>query len=260
MPEARAALEAHVAAELDRPVFAGAREFAAALAGRPGVAAVLFYGSCLQRQSAEGMLDFYVLTDGAPGDYAESAPIRAMGRALPPNVYPESCGELRAKAAVVSLAAFRRRMGVSAIDTTFWARFCQPAALLYARDGAARAAAVAAVAEAILTGAAWAERLGEGAVGAEAWRRLFTRTYRVEIRVEGPGRAGGIVDANPERWETLWRLTEGRRAGAAGRSWFLRWLLGKPLHVSRLLKAAFTFEGGPRYLLWKIRRHRGARR
>lgn len=254
-----AALLAHVAAELDRPVFTGARDFAAALAARPGVAAVLFYGSCLQRQSAEGMLDFYVLTDGAPGDYGERAPIRALGRALPPNVYPERHDGLNAKAAVVSTAAFRRRMAPDVIDTTFWARFCQPAALLHARDAAARDAAIASVAEAILTGAAWAERLGEGATGAEAWRRLFARTYRVEIRVEGPGRAGRIVDADPDRWDTLWRLTAGRRDAAAGRSWFLRWLLGKPLHIARLAKAALTFEGGPRYLLWKIRRHRRRR-
>ncbi|WP_340108338.1 hypothetical protein [Pikeienuella sp. HZG-20] len=252
-------LRAYLAAELRRPVFPEARAFAEALAKRPGVAAVLFYGSCLQRQSPEGMLDFYVLTDGRAGAYGESALTAAAGRLLPPNVYPERHEGLRAKAAVLSLGAFRRRMTPGRIDTTFWARFCQPAALLWARDERIGREVDAAIADAVAAAAAWAERLAEGAEGAEAWRRLFARTYRVEIRVEGPGRAGKIVDADPARYDALWALTaESRARRAKGRSWFLRWLLGKPLHIARLLKAAFTFEGGPRYLLWKIRRHRRA--
>lgn len=257
---AEASLRAHVAAELRQPVLAEARSFAEALAKRPGVLAVLFYGSCLQRESVEGMLDFYVLTDGSPGAYGESRAIAALGRALPPNVYPENHDGLKAKAAVLSLPAFRARMRASRIDTTFWARFCQPAALIWAKDDAVREEVEGAISDAICAAAAWAERLAEGAQGEEAWRRLFARTYKVEIRVEGPGRAGRIVDAAPARYETLWRLTQGKRAGAAGRIWFLRWLLGKPLHISRLLKASLTFTGGPAYLLWKIRRHAGARK
>ncbi|HEY9233936.1 MAG TPA: hypothetical protein VIP08_02790, partial [Phenylobacterium sp.] len=33
--------------------------------------------------------------------------------------------------------------------------------------------------------------------------------------------------------------------------------LGKPLNVTRLIKAAFTFEGAARYAAWKIERHTG---
>ena len=34
-------------------------------------------------------------------------------------------------------------------------------------------------------------------------------------------------------------------------------LMGRPLNVARLLKAAFTFEGAARYAAWKIERHTG---
>lgn len=254
------ALLAHVAAELRAPVFPEAQAFAHALAARPGVVAVLFYGSCLQRQSSEGMLDFYVLTDGSAGAYDEGALIAAAGRLLPPNVYPEQHERLKAKAAVLSLSAFRERMAPGRIDTTFWARFCQPAALLWARDEPTGREVDAAIAEAVSTAAGWAGKLANGAEGAEAWRRLFAHTYRVEIRVEGPGRAAKIVDTDPRRYDALWALTaESRSQGVARRSWALRRILGKPLHIARLLKAALTFEGGPRYLLWKIKRHRRAR-
>jgi hypothetical protein len=34
---------------------------------------------------------------------------------------------------------------------------------------------------------------------------------------------------------------------------------GKALNLLRLVKAAFTFVDGPRYLVWKIERHTGAK-
>lgn len=253
------ALVAFVAEELARPCLPEAAAFAADLARRPGVSAVLFYGSCLQRGTTEGMLDFYVLADG-PHGYGENPLIAWLGRRLPPNVYPEAFSGLRAKAAVVTPAGFRRRMRPEGLDTTFWARFSQRAALVWARDDAARRDAAQAVAAAIETAAIWAQRLGGGAEGAEAFRRLFARTYRVEIRVESPDRAADIVAAEPERYATLWRLTAPARAAddpsGAALGWRLRQAAGKVLHVARLLKAALTFRGGPRYLLWKIRRHR----
>ena len=251
------ALIRFIAAELSQPTFPEAHEFAAEIGKRPGVAAVLFYGSCLQRGTAEGMLDFYALTD-APKGYDQNSLIAWLGQRLPPNVYPETFLGMRAKVAVVTMDEFHRRMRAAGQDTTFWARFCQRAALVWARDDAARDAAAAAVAAAAETAAQWAAHLAPGAEGAAAWRALFAKTYKIEIRVEKPGRAADIVGADEARFEALWRLTAPARAAAPHMSsWRLRWWSGKVLHVSRLLKAAFTFEGGPRYLLWKIRRHRG---
>ena len=250
------ALIRFIEAELSEPTFAEAYAFAAEIGARPGVAAVLFYGSCLQRDSAEGMLDFYALVDG-PGGYGQKRLIDWLGRRLPPNVYPETFLNLRAKVAVVSTAEFHQRMSVQRLDTTFWARFCQRAALVWTRDDAARDSAVVAVASAAETAAQWATHLSPDKKGAEAWRALFAKTYKIEIRVEKPGRAADIVGSDEARFESLWELTApARKASPQMGSWRLRWWIGKVLHVSRLLKAALTFEGGPRYLLWKIRRHR----
>lgn len=250
------ALIRFIEAELSEPTFAEAHAFAAEIGARPGVAAVLFYGSCLQRGSAEGMLDFYALTDG-PGGYGQKGLIDWLGRRLPPNVYPETFSDLKAKVAVVSTDEFFQHMTAQQLDTTFWARFCQRAALVWVRDDAARDAAVAAVARAAETASLWAAYLSPGVEGAAAWRALFAKTYKIEIRVEKPGRAADIVGSDEARFEALWELTAPSRKSAPRMgSWRLRWWAGKILHVSRLLKAALTFEGGPRYLLWKIRRHR----
>lgn len=250
------ALIRFIEAELSQPTFAEAHAFAAEIGARPGVAAVLFYGSCLQRGSAEGMLDFYALTDG-PGGYNQKGVVDWLGQRLPPNVYPETFSDLKAKVAVVSMAEFHRRMGVGQLDTTFWARFCQRAALVWVRDDAAQLAAAKAVSEGAETAARWAAHLAPSAEGAEAWRALFAKTYKIEIRVEKSGRAADIVGSDETRFETLWKLTSpARHAAPRMGSWRLRWWIGKVLHISRLLKAALTFEGGPRYLLWKIKRHR----
>ena len=39
--------------------------------------------------------------------------------------------------------------------------------------------------------------------------------------------------------------------------WTLPNLMGKPLNVARILKAAFTFEGAARYAAYKVERHTG---
>ena len=41
--------------------------------------------------------------------------------------------------------------------------------------------------------------------------------------------------------------------------WALRRLQGKILSVLRLMKAAYTFQGGVDYLIWKIERHSGVK-
>ncbi len=253
------ALLSFIEAELARPVSSRAASFAAHLAERQGVVAVLFYGSCLQRGTEEGMLDFYALTEGE-GAWGEGRRLAAAGRVLPPNVYPMNFEGMRAKVAVVPIDVFRARMDPDGLDTTFWARFCQRAALVWSRDESATEAAAEAVAAAVEAGALWAARLAPGFDGAHAWRRLFAETYRVEFRVEGPGRAGEIVSADEARFAALWPLTESARAArSVGGFWTARRIAGKAFHIARLAKAAFTFEGGPRYLLWKIRRHRRRR-
>jgi len=279
------ALVAFIRDELNRPVAPAVRAFAAEIAGRAGggVAAVLFYGSALRTGELDGLLDFYVLLDDlATWDWR--APARAGARVLPPNIeyaeHDEGDTKLRAKIAIMTLAQFRDHARAQSLDTTIWARFAQPVAVVYVRDAVAAEAAIEAVSGAVRGAAWWAARLGpEQARGDDFWRELFRRTYASELRVEGTGRAGSIVDSAPERYAAVlplaWAadglafaqgpdgalaptLTASERADAE-RAWRRRKRIAKPLNLARLAKAAFTFSGGVDYLAWKIERHSGHR-
>lgn len=259
-----------ISAELDGPVGPDARAMAAALSARPGVAAVLFYGARLRGApdgATAGPLDFYLLTDSNTAYHGPGLAALA-NRLLPPNVYHEVVAgppRSEAKVAVASLAAFRARMVPASLDTTFWARFCQPVSLVFARGPADRERVVEAVAAAAETAAWWAARLApDPSDPEECWRALFRHTYGSEMRVEDGGRASGIVDAAPERYRTLHRLLiAGRPAAsaadrrAAARAWRLRRRLGKLRNLARLAKAAFTYQGGIAYALSKVERHSG---
>jgi hypothetical protein len=272
-------------AELAQPAPAGAQALAGELArrGGSGVAAVLYYGSALRAESLEGILDFYVLLD-AVDSWPAGRLARIANRVLPPNVgYLEFAHEgqvLRAKFALLSLAQFDRRVAASSLDTTIWARFCQPALCLWQRSATDFAAVTRSIANAVVTAAGWAARLGPRAASAEDyWRALFARTYAAELRVEKAGRPQDIVAKHPQRYARLlplaWdmaaightRSDDGllvpdiaaaERARAA-RQWARRARCGRPLNILRLLKAAFTFEGAMDYAAWKIERHRGVR-
>ena len=53
-------------------------------------------------------------------------------------------------------------------------------------------------------------------------------------------------------------VDQARGLGALGQRG-LRHALGKPLNFVRLMKSAYTFDGGVDYVLWKIERHSGVR-
>jgi hypothetical protein len=253
------------------------RSLAAALAADGAACAVLFYGSNLRTGELGGILDFYLLT---------AAPHRRGWRGLlerwlwPEVSYRElQVGEttLRAKVATLPMTVFRRAAEGRAVDTTVWARFVQPCALVWVADPATADAVADAVAAACATAGRYAAVLGPGRGTARAyWTALFRRTYATELRVEEPGREGQIVDFQAGRYEQLLPLawahagtpftrTDGdfrpdvpasaRRTTLA--AWRRRRWLGKPLNAARLVKAAFTFEGAARYAAWKIERHTG---
>lgn len=267
-------LDRAVAAMLAEPVhphIAGAAErLMAALSSD----AVLFYGSNLRRDDLEGVVDFYVL---------HRRPARGMSAVLWPDVgYHEIAiggARVRAKVAVMSLAQFARAAAGEGADTTVWARFCQPARLVAARDAAATQAVTRAVADAIQTAARFALALGPRTGDAAAyWLALFRQTYRAELRIERQSRADTILAAAPAHYRMMlplaWaaqgvvfarngeqlspEIDEGRLRRWR-RQWTRRRLLGKPLNAARLVKASFTFEGAARYALWKIERHSGLR-
>lgn len=283
---AESALRDAVAQELAAPQPEAVQAFAAALGARAsgGAAGVLFYGSALRTGETDGLLDFYVLLDDL-ADWDAGRLARAGNAILPPNVeYAEhetaDGGRLRAKVAIMTVAQFRRHARWQSRDTTIWTRFCQPAALAFARDDAARDDIAAAIAVAARSAAWWAARLGPESGPAEAfWTALFRRTYASELRVESASRPSDIVARAPERFARLlglaWaadglafaRHADGALAPAIGaedrrqaeKAWKKRRRLAKPLNLARLAKAAFTFSGGADYIAWKIERHSGHR-
>lgn len=272
-----------LATELTQAAPPAAQALAAELARRGGTAtaAVLYYGSALRSAELTGILDFYVLLDDV-GAWPGSRFARFANRLLPPNVgyleFPHAGQTLRAKFAVLSRAQFARRLNERSIDTTIWARFSQPALLVWSRSAADRDMVVDLIGDAVACAAGWAARIGpRQGTADEYWRALFAHTYAAELRVEKQARALDIVGKAPARYATLlplaWHragirytqdaggaftpdLTQAERDRAA-RGWAWRARLGRPLNIVRLLKAAFTFEGATDYAVWKVERHSG---
>jgi hypothetical protein len=268
-------LLAFVRAELAAPVPSEVAAFAHALADAMEAEAVLFYGSNLRTGELAGVLDFYVLTQDPPAGPLERWLWPRVGyRELTIAGHP-----LRAKIATLSLAVFRRAASGTALDTTIWARFVQPAAVVFARTPAIRGQVEAAVAGAAETAARFAAVLGPARGPAlEFWRTLFRHTYRAEFRIEKPGRERDILGYQADRYERLLPLAwasagvpfavtpeglspdlEPSRRRRLRRAWRRRQRAGKPLNVARLMKAAFTFDGAARYAAWKIERHTGVK-
>ena len=256
-----------VARELAEPVDPRVAEMAAAIAARYGdsARAVLFYGSCLRQRELGGlMLDFYLIVSGYRAAYGRGW-LAFANRVVPPNVFPFEHQGLVAKYAVLSEADLTRECGPGARSVSVWARFAQPARLVWAKDEAARERTTASVAQAAPT--LFALTLPTMATGrddpVQVFRAGFALTYAAELRAERNERPGSIVDSDLDRYRSLGSavLAETRRLPdapkAAARAWRRRQRKGKALTVVRLLKAGTTFAGGIDYLAWKINRHAG---
>lgn len=264
-----AVLSDRIETALDAPVDPLIVQFAADLAQDAGAAAVLFYGSNLRTGSLDGVLDFYLLMPGPQRD-----------RIWPRVSYHEreyDGQNLRAKVAAMSLDTFAEAAAGKRRDTTIWARFVQPCALVWQADEKVRDDVIEAVASAACTAARLAVALGPDSGAAEDyWRALFQATYKAELRVEKPGREDSILSVNRDHFAGLLPLAlsaqniafkrDGSRLtphlGTAQRRNILRWWnarrrLGKPLNLLRLVKATTTFEGAARYGAWKLERHTG---
>ena len=266
-----------VAAELRVPVAPEVAAFAAHIATiLPGTNAVLFYGSCLREARLEGlMLDFYVIVDDYDRAYGGGWRAHA-NRLLPPNVFQIAHAGLRAKYAVLDSADFKRLCSARTLNPSVWARFAQPSRLVWVRDDAARQAVAEAVSGAV-PALLWATlpMLVDRPGIAEIWTEAFALTFGTELRTERKDRGASIFAADPGRYRiyawaglemigvkpagpdtALWISGPFDRTGEAAR-WARRRREGKLLSAARLLKAAFTFDGGLDYLAWKIERHAG---
>jgi hypothetical protein len=258
-----------IADELAQPVDPQVVAMGAAIAAEhPGAArAVLFYGSCLRERSLEGlMLDFYLIVSDYRAAYARLW-LAAANRLIPPNVFPFAHEGLSAKYAVLSEADFERECGQDARSTSVFARFAQPARLVWARDEAARERAISTVAAAPATLLELTKpMLAAGETDPLAlWRTAFDLTYAAELRAERSSRPGAIVDADPRRYRQVADAAGFDRVAPAGpgahsrakRKWRRAQIKGKGLSVVRLAKASLTFAEGIDYLAWKINRHAG---
>ena len=273
-------LRALVADELRKPIPQQVADMAAAIAARhQGARAILYYGSTLRDAQFEGlMLDFYLIV----ADYGaafDAAWLARANRLLPPNVFPFEHKGLIAKYAVLSEDDFARLASPATRNVSVWARFAQPSRLAWSAEEAAAERAIDAVAQAAptLLGAA-RPCLPDSVDPLDLWRQAFALTYAAELRAERAGRAGSVVDADPDRY----RAFTGPALDAAGlathpvndrlvfdrpmstaeraqgkRAWARRRREGKALTLLRLVKASATYAGGIDYLAWKISRHSG---
>lgn len=255
-------LKEFCARSLERPVPDAVRALARQIAARhKGVEAMLAYGSCLRGIAIDDtLIDYYVLTRGLDGVSANPAS-RWGCSLLPPNVYyfeSEVEGKkLRAKYAVLPLAAFKAWMSPETSNPYFWARFCQPAALIHASGDDARRQVVEAVATAITTFCANARGISAESDALALWGDGFRATYATELRSEGAGRAAHIVEAYAGYYRELHGMLG--HVAPLPANWAWRRFSGKLLSVLRLVKASFTFQGGADYLAWKIERHSGVK-
>jgi len=268
------ALHALIAGELHVPVGDAARAMADHCRSRHDQAAiaVLFYGSCLRQPDqnlGDALLDFYVIVDDYTTAYG-SALLAGANALLPPNVFyvelPWQGMQLRAKYAVISLKQFAEGCGKSARNVSIWARFCQPARLIWCRDEKTDAALVEALATACRTMFGNAYPLLDPALARDplaVWREGFKATYAAELRSESTDRALSIVAAEETRYRDIGALllpdvaAQGTSRAEAQRNWQGRRRIGKALNYLRLIKAAFTFDGAVDYVMWKVRRHSG---
>ncbi len=238
----------------------------------PMVRALVFYGSALREgDAAEKMLDFYVIVENYRAIYGLG--LKSLGAwLLPPNVHfmavTDAGGvKLRSKYAVISQAAFMRRAGGGSLESMLWARFSQPV-IVIAEDPVLRARLIEVLAKACRHFAAEVTPLLSGPVApGDIWARGLQESYRTELRPESPGpRAAEIVARFPKRYARLSQIIVphgelpdmgGLRRATCRAKWLLRRIIGKPLGMLRVLKAATTFDAGLDYILEKVASHSG---
>jgi hypothetical protein len=249
-------------------------------------AATLVYGSCLWRGQLEGVADLFLVVDDYRSAFA-SRRAAAWNRRLPPNVFPlfdsDRDETVRAKYGVLSLEHLRRCSRLECPHCFVWARLCQPAALVFARDHRVREAVTRAAARSVLSTVALGLALHadrEGCLSADTgvWTTAFDATYRAEWRFEARERTAEIVAAEVAYYEgalaaALGCLAHARAVELRGnrvhldphfcrevlRIWKLRARTSKILAGCRLVKNAFVFGDWVPYALWKMERHTGVR-
>ena len=249
------------------------------------VQAILFYGSCFHEgEDLDGLFDLYVIVSSYfPAN--RNCLHAVANKLLPPNVfYLEAPGEkqtIRAKYALLSLNDLQKGTSKRWFHSYLWARFCQPTALVYARNEKVAEQVNKSFSQAILT---FVNRVlpsvSQEFTTRELWSKGLELTYRCEFRTEQADKQVRLFDATPEYFEDItskgldsspYQVKEIESQGASRYraiipssvrvtsriTWTVRIVQGKILSALRLIKGSLTFEGGVDYILWKIKRHSG---
>lgn len=248
-----------------------------------GLKAILLYGSCLHNNNVtDGIVDLYVLVDNYRDSHQQRY-LQILNASLPPNVFylevQDQGQTLRAKYAVISLKDFEKAT-THWFHSYIWARFAQPARVLYTPDEASRTRVYQALAQAVMTFLdASIPVLGNCDTDTETiWTQGLQLTYRAELRPERyHTRAHQLAHLNmgdyirltrcavPALKTRLQTLPQGRYRCEINesdrrrslRQWRLRRWQGRILSILRLAKAALTFRDCIDYAAWKIERHTG---
>lgn len=251
------------------------------------VQGILLYGSCLRAGTdQDGLVDCYVIVD----QYASVYPsiwLALLNRWLPPNVF---YGEVnlegrivRMKFAVLSLEDFERSVTPKWFHSYFWGRFAQPTAVMACPSQAMSQRIILGLGRAVLTFLGnVVPRMPQQFSAKDAWSIGLALSYGAELRAESKGRIATLWDSNRAYYEqvahatflahfpkikvmqrdgiTMYEREYSRWDHTMNRiAWTVRKVQGKVLSILRLMKAAFTFQGGADYLIWKIERHSGVK-
>ncbi len=250
------------------------------------VQAILYYGSCLRSgKPDQGIADFYVIVDNYR--QARMGACKAMlNQWLPPNVFyietrhvagADDALTLRAKYAVISARQFVAGVSGGWHLPYLWARFAQPAGLLWVRDADTAKRLQLAIVQGL-----WHFLLATlplmpaNFTARELWQQGLLLSYATELRAERRQRIRSLYDCWPEYYEAqtaaFMQAVAGIAANAQGKyirrvdqaarqlaqqRWRSRRRRGKIMSVLRLSKSLFTFSGAVEYAAWKVERHSG---
>lgn len=251
------------------------------------VQGILLYGSCLRAGTDHnGLVDCYVVVDKYEAVYS-STWLALFNRWLPPNVfYGEVNVEdhtVRMKYAVLSLEDFERSVTPNWFHSYFWGRFAQPTAVMACPNHAIKERIFSGFENAVVTFLGNViPRMPEKFSAKDVWTIGLGLSYGAELRAESKGRITTLWESNQPYYEqvahavfseyfpniksiqesdtTRYHIESSRWSETKNQmAWLARKILGKILSILRLMKAAFTFQGGADYLIWKIERHSGVK-
>ena len=251
------------------------------------VQGILLYGSCLRAGTDQnGLVDCYAIVDDYRTVYTASW-LALFNKWLPPNVFygeVEVDGhKVRMKYAILSLDDFEKSVTPKWFHSYFWGRFAQPTAVMACPSREMKERIIECLGNAVLTFLGnVVPQLPQQFSAKDIWYRGLTLSYGAELRAEPTGRVTTLWESNQAYYEqaahaafsehfpkveviqsdarslfevhsSKWDCTKNRIG------WIVRRIQGKILSIVRLMKAAFTFQGGADYLIWKIERHSGVK-